>query len=391
VAVVLAVAALAVPASAHAGEIVLGGTVPLSGPAAAFQSVGHGAAAYFRYVNARGGVNGNTIRYLLRDDGYDPARTVVETRRLVEEDGVLAIFNSVGTEHNEAIRPYLNERGIPQLFVGTGATSIAGEFRRYPWTIGYLPSFEGEGVIYGRTVARARPDARIAVLYEATGFGSDLLRGLRRGLGARGNQVVEAVGYDVTAPDVSSEVARLAASRADTLMLFATPKAAIQAYIAADKLGWRPQVYISSVSIAPSVMEIARFNTNGRTTNNSVSIFFVKDPTAARFAGDPGVRLYRDVMRRYAKGRDVNDAYHLYGMAVAHTMVDVLRHAGRNPTRRSILTAATHLEERDNPFLLPGIVVRTTPTFRYPLTQAQLVRYRGTAWQAFGDLLSART
>jgi branched-chain amino acid transport system substrate-binding protein len=375
-------------------EIVLGGTGPLTGPAAAFASVDYGAQAYFAYVNARGGVNGRKLTYKVRDDAYDPAQTIQQTRLLVEQDHVFAIFNQLGTANIEATRQYLNESKVPQLFVASGADNLA---RGNPWTIAYLPSFDAEGAIYGRFIAQTAPGSRIGVLYEDSEFGQGLLAGLRRGLGARTGQIVSTQTSDPTATDVSSQIAALKGAGADTLMLFVTPVPVVQAYASAYKLGWRPRVFVSSVSIAPSIMQIADCNSGkGRTTTGSISIAFIKNPVDAKWTNDPGVKLYRTIMARYAKGRSADDAYHEYGMAVAFTMVDALRHAGRTPTRASLMSAATHLNETDNPFLLPGIEVKTTPTYHFPLTKARLYRYLGGpcsalgSWNGFGSLVAAR-
>jgi branched-chain amino acid transport system substrate-binding protein len=394
----LATVALALPAGGVSGgtpgvtstQILLGGTVPLSGPASPFGVVGAGANAYFRYVNAHGGVNGRTIKYLYRDDAYDPSKTIDQTRELVQQDKVFAIFNSVGTEHNVAIRAYLNAVKVPQLFVGTGASVIARAHARYPWTIGYLPSFEGEGAIYGRYVLAHRPRARIAVLYESSDYGKDLLNGLRRGLGRHTSRIVAKATYEVTDADVGSQIARLRRSKADTFMLFALPTQAIQAFLHVYKLGWHPRIFVSAVSIEPTVMSIARYNTHGTETNGALSVAFVKDPTSPAWAKDPAVALYRRIMKRYDPGGRISDVYNWYGMTVAYSMVDALRHAGRNLTRESLLQAATHMNERGNPFLLPGVNVRTSPSNYFPIAKAKMVRYRGTRWVLFGPLVNAR-
>ena len=371
-------------------QILLGGTVPLSGPASPFGVVGPGAKAYFDYLNANGGVNHRRIKYLYRDDAYDPSKTIDQTRELVQQDKVFAIFNSVGTEHNVAIRAYLNAVKVPQLFVGTGASVIGHGYRRYPWTIGYLPSFEGEGAIYGRYVVKHRPRARIAVLYEDSDYGKDLLNGLRRGLGRRVSRIVATASYEVTDTDVNSQIAKLRRSKADTFMLFALPTQAIQSFVYAYKLGWRPRIFVSAVSIEPTVMSIARSNTRGKETAGALSVAFLKDPTSPVWAKDPAVRLYRRIMKRYDPRGHASDVYNFYGMTVAYSMVDALRHAGRNPTRESLLRAATHMDERTNPFLLPGVAVRTSPRDYFPITKARMVRYRGTRWVLFGPLLNAR-
>ncbi len=368
--------------------VTIGGTVPLNGPAAAFGSVGRGADAYFRYVNSRGGVNGRKIVYRYLDDGYEPAQTIQLTRRLVEQDNVFAIFNTVGTEHALAIRSYLNDRKVPELFVGSGVSRIATERRKYPWTMGYLPSFVGEGMVYGRRIAAQKPQAKIAVLYENSDFGKDMLAGLRRGLG-RGGKVVATQSYEIADTGIDSQLARLRASKADTLMLFATPKFAIFGYVGASRLGWRPQIYVSSVSVSPDIMKISRNAAGDRGVNGSVSIAFVKDPTSSVWRGDKTVKLYRSILARFLPDAKSLDVYNYYGMAVAFTMVDALRRAGQNPTRESLLRAATHLNET-NPFLLPGVHIRTTPNDYYPMDKARFIRYGNGQWVYSGKLVDAR-
>jgi branched-chain amino acid transport system substrate-binding protein len=368
--------------------ITIGGTIPISGPAAAYGSVGRGADAYFRYVNSRGGVFGRRIVYKFLDDEFEVSKTILLTRQLVEQDNVLAIFNSVGTEHALAIRSYLNDRKVPHLFIGSGVSKLATERRKYPWSMGYLPSFAGEGVIYGRHVAATRREARVAVLYENSDFGKDMLDGLRRGLGRKG-KVVATQSYEITDNDISSQMARLKSSRADTLMLFATPQFAVFGYVGAFRLGWHPRVYVTSVSISPDIMKIARFATNQKHVDGSISIAFVKDPTSKLWAKDKTVRLYKSILKRLLPNAKAEDVFNYYGMAVAYTMVDTLRKAGRNPTRASVLRAATHLKEA-NPFLLPGVRIETSPSDYYPMDKVKLARYRGSHWHFFGKLVNAR-
>jgi branched-chain amino acid transport system substrate-binding protein len=382
--------ALAADPGVSSDEIVLGGTAPLSGPESAYAVVAEGAKAYFDYVNSKGGVNGRRIKYLYLDDAYDPAQTVQQTRRLVEQERVFAIFNVVGTEHTLATRPYLNQLGVPQLFVGSGARAIARDSAQYPWTLGYLPGFFAEGRFYGRHIAATRPRAKIAVLYEDSDFGRDLLAGLRSGLGGKG-KIVATQGYGVTDADVASQVAALRASKADTFMIFALPKQTIQSFISADKLGWHPKPFVAAVSIDPFVMAIARLNTKNRSTEGAESMAFLKDASnKARWGKDPGVRLYYSIMKRFDRDGDPNAVANIYGMAAAHTMVEALKRAGRNPTRKSLLAAATHLKSKNNPFLLPGIVVQTGPGDRYPLDQARLYRYTKGVWETIGPLVSLR-
>ncbi|NUT54981.1 MAG: ABC transporter substrate-binding protein [Thermoleophilia bacterium] len=371
-----------------AKTILLGGTVPLSGEASAFGSVGPGAKAYFDYVNARGGVNGRRIEYRYYDDGYDPVQTVQLTRKLVEQDRVFAIFNSVGTANNAAIQPYLNQRRVPQLFVGDGAQA-ASQPARYPWTMGFLQSYVGEGAVYGRHLASTRKGAKIAVLYENTPLGTDMTKGLERWIRGKGPKVVAKEAYDLTDTDVSSQVARLKGSGADTLMLFTTPKYAIQGFAAASKLGWKPQVYVASISIEPGIMAIARLNAP-TLTKGALSVAFVKNPNDPIWRRDPALKLYRSIMSRYNPRGKPSDVYNWYGMTVAWTMVETLKRAGTMPTRASLLRAATSLNLSGNPFLLPGIAIKTSKTRYFPLDKVYLYRYDNKQWVKSSSLLDAR-
>lgn len=370
-----------------ATTIVLGGTVPITGPAALFGSVGRGADAYFKYVNAHGGVNGRKIRYIYRDDAYDPSQTVQLTRELVEKDKVFAIFSTIGTDNTIATTDYLNAAKVPQLFAGTGAAKVGDAYKSHPWTMGYLPSFRAEGAIYGRAIAKTA-GAKVAVLYEASDFGKDLTDGLKKGLGAKASAVVSEQAYQPTDTSIDSQMSTLHASGANVLVLNVTPQYAILAYLAAHKFGWRPKIYLSSVCISPNVMDIVRASV-GQEVNGSLSIAFVKDPTDPVWAKDPVVKLYKSVLKRFAPGAKSEDVYNFYGMGVAYTMVDALKHAGKNPTRASLLTAAQHLDEV-NPFMRPGVKITTSPKDYYPISKAQLVRYDRIHWVAVGPLVSAR-
>ena len=371
-------------------EIVIGGTVPMSGAAQAFKTVGLGAQYYFKYVNAHGGVNHRKIKYILKDDQYDPAQTLGKTRELVEQDHVFAIFNSLGTEHNLATRPYLNAIGVPQLFVGSGARTF-GKDKQYKWSIGYQPNYRAEGMIYGRYVAKTAPKSRIAVLYQNDDYGKDLLAGLTTGLGKKAKQIVSKQSYNADDPGVESQIARLKSAKANTLMLFATPAFVIQSYRNTYKLGWHPKIYVNVVSSAGNIMGLSQLASSKKQVEGSTSIVFVKDPTDPRWAKDRGIKLYRSIMKRYKdKGVSMSDPYNVYGMSVAHTFVQALKQAGKNPTRAGIMKAATHLTIRNDPFLLPGVVVRTTPNDHFPLDQARLERWHNGHWVSFGGLFRVR-
>jgi len=389
----LALATVAAGAASETGvtstQVTIGGTTPLSGPASAYQSVAKGAAAYFRYVNAKGGVNKRKINYIYKDDAYDPSKTVDATRELVSQDKVFAIFNSLGTDQNLATRAYLNALKVPQLFVASGATTFGNDYKKYPYTIGYQPNYRAEGTIYGRYVVKHAPKARIGVLYQNDDYGKDLLAGLQRGLGAKAGLVKSKQSYNVDDPDVQSQIAKLKAAKVNTLMVFATPKFAIQAYVYARKLSWKPLVYMNAVSSAANIMGLSTAATNKKQTEGTISIVFLKDPTDPAWRNNSGMKLYRSIMKKY-KGGNPNDVYAVYGMSVAHTFVAALQKAGKNPTRARIVKAADSLNVTNDPFLLPGISVKTSATDHFPLDQAKLQRYHDGHWVAFGGLFRVR-
>jgi len=369
--------------------VLLGGTVPLTGEAAAFGSVGAGAEAYFDYVNETTRVHGRRISYRFYDDAYNPAQTVQLTRKLVEEDQVFAIFNTVGTSNSLAIREYLNVRKVPQLFAADGSQAIGSGSARYPWTMGFLMSYRGEGDVYGRNIAQTRPRARIAVLYENTELGRDMLTGLTRAVAGKGPKIVAKESYEFTGSDVTGQIAKLKTSRADTLMIFATPRFFIQAVVSAHKLAWKPSLYIASVSIEPGIMAIARVNAP-ELTKGALSIAFVKNPNDPVWKKDKTVALYRKIMRQYNPSGRVTDVYNWYGMAVAWTMVETMRKAGPNLTRAGLLRAAQSLNLPRNPFLLPGIRLQTSRTDYRPMEHVYLYRYDNKQWVKASGLLRAR-
>jgi ABC-type branched-subunit amino acid transport system substrate-binding protein len=312
---------------------------------------------------------------------------VQETRQLVEQDHVFAVFDTIGTDNTIATTDYLNAAQVPQLFAGTGAAQVGDNFRSHKWTMGYLPSFRAEGEIYGRSIAKIA-GAKVGVLYEDSAFGKDLTDGLQIGLGAQKSKVVAQQAYEPTDTAIDSQMSSLHASGANTLVLNVTPQYAILAFLAVHKLGWHPRIYIASVSISPNVMDIIRLNAP-QEVNGALSIAFVKDPTDRVWQKDPVVKLYRAILKKYAPGAKAVDVYNFYGMAVAYTMVDALRHAGKHLTRQSLLNAATHLNEV-NPFMRPGITIKTSPTDYYPISKAQLMRYAVNHWVAVGKLQPAR-
>jgi branched-chain amino acid transport system substrate-binding protein len=349
--------------------ILVGGTAPLSTTDAA---VARGAAAYFKHVNARGGVGGRAIVYRVVDDGGDPALALQATRRLVEQDRVFALVGSVGTEQNLAARDYLNAARVPQLFAASGAAAL-GDFRRAPWTIGFQPSHRFEGWVYGRYLSRARPDARVAVLFQDDDYGRELLAGLREGISASKARVVATQGY-VAGAGAQAQAARLKASGANVLALFATARVATQALAV-----WRPSLVILAADGRPT-----------RIGEGALSLGFLKEPSEPRWRDDPALRLYRTLMARHATGANAGDVRHVWGMAIAYQTVKLLRAAGESPTRASVRARLSRLDDPSNPFLLPGIEIETSATERLPLERAQLRRFTGGRWRAFGGLWSYR-
>jgi branched-chain amino acid transport system substrate-binding protein len=366
-------------------SILIGGTGPLSGPEVAYAGILIGANAYFKHVNANGGVHGRKIEFRYLDDGYDPSRTVQATRRLVQQDRVFAIFGTIGTEQTLAVRSYLNSVKVPHLFVGTGLRRIGREHARYPWTMGYLHSFFAEGRLFGQHLVRSRRGAKVAVLYEASDYGRDLLNGLRAGLGGKARMVGTQT-YDVTDTDLTSQIVQLRRSGADTLMMFALPKQTIASFLAMSKVGWKPRTYVTSVSVDPAVMRTVQVTTGNRTGEGAITLHFMKDASNPALARDPGIRLYRSIMRRHAPDRSPNEVVHLYGMATAHTLVEALRRAGRNPTRAGLLRAATHLDHQ-SPFMVKGIRVQTSPRDYFPISKVRFLRYARGYWRQVGGLV----
>jgi branched-chain amino acid transport system substrate-binding protein len=373
--------------------ISIGGTFPLSGPASSYGTIPKAAAAYFSYFNSvkqpggKRGVNGRQIQFTYLDDGYNPAQTVQLTRQLVEQSKVFAIFNSLGTEPNEAIRAYLNQAKVPQVFLATGASEWGALAKQYPWTIGYQPTYVSEAYAYGQFIAKKVAQAKIGVLYQNDSYGKDYIAGLKLGLAAKQSQIVDMEGYEVTAADVGSQIAKLKASGANTLCIFATPKFSIQAFAIAAKFGWNPIVFNNSVSATTTLMTIATKSSSAQTTNGTITATYLKDPTDPKWDNDAGMKLYKKIMAAYYPSGNVNDQFNVYGMSAAWTMIRALSGAGQNPTRASLMAAARSLNYSDNPFLLPGIKVQTSAKNAYPIQQQQLTRWTDGKFVNFGPLI----
>jgi branched-chain amino acid transport system substrate-binding protein len=372
-------------------EILLGGLHPYSGPASAYGAIGKGISAYFSYVNDKGGVNGRKITYKDLDDAYSPPQAVQLTKQLVEQDKVFAMFDTLGTPSNLAIRQYLNDNGVPQLYVATGASTWGNDGAKYPWTIGWQPDYQSEAIVYARYLLKEAPGAKIGVLMQNDDYGEDYLAGLKQGLGSKADSaIVKTATYEVTDASISSQVATLKASGADTFFIFATPKFSIQALVAAAQQSWKPRIFFNSVSASQTILGAATKAGGVDATKGLITTQYLKDPSEPRWANDAGIKLYRDILSKYAAGADPANGFYIYGMSVAYTMVDTLKRAGKNPTRKAVMDIANHLHETDNPFTLPGIAVETTPKDRFPIDQQQLAKYDGAHLSLFGDIIAGR-
>jgi branched-chain amino acid transport system substrate-binding protein len=366
-------------------SILLGNTIAQSGPAAAYGTIANASKAYFTYINnTQGGVNGRKITYNILDDGYNPAQTVPLTKQLVEQDQVFAMFGGLGTQSQTSVRDYLNAKKVPQLFVATGATTFMADFSAHPYTIGWQPPYQGEARIYAKDVLANHPSAKIGVLYQNDDYGQDYLKGLTDGLGSSVSMIVDKEPYDVTAADTAAQLVKLKAHGADTVFLFTTPGFTIKSLVIITKLGWTPAIYLNSVSNPAVYMGIAA--SAGAALKNMTSVGYIKDPTDPKWASDAGMLLYKQVIANCSTC-NVNDGFNIYGVAVAFTMVDVLKQAGSNLTRANVMSIAGSNLNETNPFLLPGVVVKTTSTDHYPITQDQVITWSSNAWHLQGSII----
>jgi branched-chain amino acid transport system substrate-binding protein len=337
--------------------------------------------AYFSYINARRGpdgkrgVYGRQIVWNYKDDQYSPAQAVQLTRGLVEQDNVFAIVGSLGTEVNTAIRPYLNSKKVPHMLVSTGATTWGADWKQYPWTTGWQPAYQFEGKLYGQSIARNSPNAKIAVLYQNDDYGKDYIKGLEEGLGAKTSNIVGKEPFEVTAPSVGSQIAKLKATGATVFVILATPTKTVQAYATAGALKWSPEVvYTNSVSATDTFLTLAKANGGGVLVDRTFTTQYAKDPANPKWDNDAGIKLYKQVMAKYyPKGR-VTDALNLYGVATAEAFVELLYKAGNNPTRASIMKAFRTWNQA-NPFLLPGVKQKTGATSQFPIKCEWLAKF----------------
>jgi branched-chain amino acid transport system substrate-binding protein len=368
-----------------ATELKIGNTMPYSGPASAYGVLGKLEDAFFnRMVNDQGGVAGHKINFISYDDGYSPPKTVEQVRRLVEQDRVAFLFNTLGTPTNTAIQRYLNQKKIPQLFVATGADKW-GNYKKFPWTIGWQPSYRIEAQIYTKHMLKEHPNAKLAILYQNDDFGKDYPAGVKDVLGDRWDKVVvKEASYEVTDPTINSQLTSMKASGADAILVAATPKFAAQAIREVHNLGWKPTFYLTNVSISVGAVMDPAGPENGV---GIISAAYLKDSTDPRWDNDPGMNEWRAFMKKYMPDADTKDGGYIAAYGVSKTMLQVLKQCNGDFSRQNVMKQATNLHNLDNPVLLPGIKINTSPTDYHPIKAMQLVRWTGKTWELFGNVI----
>lgn len=366
-----------------ANEIRIGSTNALSGPVSSYSVISRSHEALFRRLNEQGGVAGKQIRFIVYDDGYQPPRTLEQTRRLVEQDRVAFLFNQLGTPTNSAVHRYVNQRKVPHLFLATGADKWANP-REYPWTIGFQPSYRVEAQIYARYILEQRPNAKIALLYQNDDFGKDYLNGLKDVLGPRFDSMVKTATNEATDPTIDSQIVQLQSTGADTLVCGIVPRFAAQAIRRVFDIGWKPMFFMTNVSISASVVMQPAGPEKGV---GLITSDFRKDQTDPAWASDPGMNEWRDFMRRYLPDGDQNDNNFTYAYAAGLTMIHVLRQCGNDFTRDNVMKQATNLAPLELPTLLPGIKAQSQPTNYNVGRQMQLQRWNGRSWERFGNII----
>ncbi len=367
-------------------EIKIGNIMPYSGPASAYGVIGKTEEAYFRKINAEGGINGRKITFISYDDAYTPPKTVEQARKLVESDEVLLIFNPLGTPPNSAIQKYMNTKKVPQLFVATGATKW-NDPKEFPWTMGWQPNYQSETQIYAKYILKNHPNAKIAVLYQNDDYGKDYLKGFKDGLGAKGASLIVAEDtYEVTEPTIDSHIVTLKASGADVFMNITTPKFAAQAIKKNAELGWKPLHFLNNVSasIGSVIAPAGKENAQG-----IISSAYLKDPTDPQWKTDPAMIAWNKFLDQYYPDANRADASVMYAYTVAQGLVHVLQACGDDLTRANIMKQAASIQNLELGGLLPGIKVNTSATDFAPLSQLQLERFKGETWERFGDILSS--
>src|SRR5437763_3863781 len=366
-------------------EIKIGNIVPYSGPASAYGVIGSTEAAYFKKINAEGGINGRKINFISYDDGYSPPKTVEQARKLVESDEVLLIFNPLGTPPNSAIQKYMNAKKVPQLFVATGATKW-NDPKEFPWTMGWQPNYQSESQIYAKYILKNYPNGKIAILYQNDDYGKDYVKGLKDGLGAKAaSMIIVEESYETTEPSIDSNIVKLKSLGADVFFNVTTPKFAAQAIKKMNEIGWKPVHFLNNVSASiGSVMKPAGFENS----QDIISSQYLKDPTDAQWKDDAGMIAWNQFLDKYYPEANRADASVMYAYTVAQGLVHVLKACGDDLTRANIMKQAASSKDLELDGLLPGIRVNTSPTDFAPLSQGQLARFKGETWERFGEILS---
>ncbi|WP_424628264.1 ABC transporter substrate-binding protein [Bradyrhizobium sp. SYSU BS000235] len=365
-------------------EIKIGNIMPYSGPASAYGVIGKMEEAYFKMINEQGGINGRKITFVTYDDGYSPPKAVEQARKLIESDEVLFIFGPLGTPSNSAIQKYMNAKKVPQLFVATGATKF-GDYKGFPWTMGWQPAYQSEGRIYAKHLLSTKPDAKIAVMYQNDDFGKDLLKGLKDGLGAKASQIIAEESYEVSEPTIDSHIIKLKASGADVFVSITTPKFAAQAIKKVAESGWKPTYYQSNVGASVgSVLKPAGFEN----AQGLLSAAYAKDGADSQWDNDEGMKKFYAFLAKYAPDMNKTDGSVVYGYGQAQTLVQVLKQAGDNLTRENIMKQAASLKAFAPDTLLPGVAITTSPTDFYPIEQLQMMKFNGDKYDLFGPVIS---
>jgi branched-chain amino acid transport system substrate-binding protein len=385
-ALALTPAAMAQTPGVTATEVKIGNTNPYSGPASAYGTIGKAIGAYFKKVNDDGGVNGRKINYITYDDNYSPPKTVEMVRKLIEQDQVAALFQTLGTPTNSAIHKYMNQQKVPHLFVATGATKW-NDPKNYPWTMGWQPNYQTEGRIYAQYIMKNFPDAKIGILYQNDDYGKDYRKGLHDGLGdAAKKLIVMEQTYEVTDPTIDSQIVNLKNSGANVFFNVTIPKFAVQAIKKAHDIGWKPAHFLNNVSSSlASVLKPAGVDAS----KGLITSLYMKEITDPQWQKDKGYLDWVAWMKKYYPEGALDDQFNAFGYTVAQAMVHVLKQAGSDLSRENIMKQAASLKNVEFPLLLPGIKVNTSATDHAPIEQEQLAKFDGERWVLFGELYDA--
>jgi ABC-type branched-subunit amino acid transport system substrate-binding protein len=364
-------------------EIKIGNIIPYSGPASAYGVVGKAMEGYFKKVNDEGGINGRKVNFISYDDAYSPPKAVEQTRKLVESDEVLLVFGALGTPSNSAIQKYMNAKKTPQLFLATGATKW-NDPKAFPWTMGWLPSYQSEGRIYAKYLLKEKPDAKIAVLYQNDDFGKDYLKGIQDGLGAKKSMIVIEESYELSEPTIDSHIVKIKSLNPDVLVIFTTPKFGAQTIKKVGELGWKPTMIIANVSASTAtVMKPAGFDNS----QGVISAAYAKDASDPQWNDDPGMKEFKAFHAKYVPEANVADSSLMTGYNMAQTMAALLKQCGDDLTRANVMKQAANIKDLQQGGLLPGIKINTSPTDFSPIEQLQLMRFKGERWELFGSVV----